>query len=504
MRTVRHTLVRGIQSMGWVALGLILLANIVFNSVITGNERLLIRGNNLLFAGTGAILAVVLLLVLFQAVRKLPPVLFLLVTQLLYGTAILGWIRLSRVVPFADQGSVYQAALNFNAGRYADFLKGGYLDQYHHQIPLTLMFALLLKTFGGGYQVLQGFIGLCTLGLNAGLYTLARELHSERAGRLAVLVSMLFVPTALLTIYVYGDIIGLCFSVWALFFIVRYGRGGRWTCLLAAAILIGIAMLFRTNMIILLAAMALYLLLKLPPRRWASVLLLLASLGGGYGLQAYAAAKTGFDPANGMPAVLFVNMGLEEGPRAEGWYNASTVRNYTASGRDAARAAELGDRLLGERLSYMADHPVYTARFFGRKFLTTWTEPTQEALYFTMPHNQSKEVSAYYKSGAFWNSLYGGPLGTAVQWFCKGIVLLVLTGAFFSTVPKGSRLSPETVLLLLAIGGTMVFHLAWETKSRYIYPAFLLMVPLAAGALAELAEALRERLLRRTELRQES
>jgi hypothetical protein len=98
-----------------------------------------------------------------------------------------------------------------------------------------------------------------------------------------------------------------------------------------------------------------------------------------------------------------------------------------------------------------------------------------------MPHNQAKEVTAYYRSSPFLNSLYYGSLNAYILMFCKGLVLMVLLGALVGSYSNGRKLSPEMALLMLVVLGTVAFHLIWETKSRYVFPAFVLLFPVAAG-----------------------
>ena len=48
-------------------------------------------------------------------------------------------------------------------------------------------------------------------------------------------------------------------------------------------------------------------------------------------------------------------------------------------------------------------------------------------------------------------------------------------------------------MLLISIIGGVLFHMLWEAKSRYVLPYFILMIPMAAGGLAELSGLLEKR-----------
>lgn len=464
-----------------IILLLVLSVNVLYTCTVTLGEEIIIKPNNMFVS----ILATVFVFLIIFFICKISDFLtvtkFLIITLLIDAFILLAWVVFSKVSPFADQLSVYNSAINIAQNTFIDFFKGGYIYQYNHQATLAYMFSLFLRLFTNSYKVLQILILICTLVTDLGIFKITKELFSENTAKTSLIISMLFLPTTLLTIYVYGDIIGLCLSIWAIYFTIIFLRQNNFYYLICTSLLIGTAILFRNNTLVFWLAIVLYLLTQLNIRKFIiAICIMLTSLCYNYSIKQYLSYKTGSDLTKGIPSILFVNMGLEEGPRGNGWYNGSTAVNYTSANSNSELAKELGLKLVNKRISHMVSNPIYSINFFAGKFITTWAEPTFQALFFTSPHDQNIKVVTYMKNNPFLNSLYYGPLNKLVIWYCRGFVLFITLGSTFFCLKKSKGIPHEIMLLLLPFVGTVAFHLVWETKSRYVYPAFTLLFPLAS------------------------
>ncbi|HEX3016173.1 MAG TPA: glycosyltransferase family 39 protein [Desulfobacteria bacterium] len=463
-----------------LAVCLILIANIFYTSTIAGNEHSVIHYAHPAISVLALVSVGILAFLASTGSKKLKLKYFIVLIISLDLLALLFWLYNSKLAPFADQLNVYTAALRFNLHDYRDFVKGGYVYEYNQQAGLVVMFSLILHLFKD-YRILEALNVLGVLGLHLGLFRLTKEVFNESAAKLALILSSLFVPIILLTSYVYGDIPGLCLAVWSMCFTIKYSKEDNVKYIVFASLLLGLAMLFRTNMQIILIATILYLLLQRRARRIVAVLIIITSLSFNYAVTAYASARTGSALNQGVPASLFVNMGLEESSLGDGWYNGSTLRNYYAVKLDHRAASHLGFELISKRLADMGDNPGYALNFFKSKFLSTWTEPTFESIFFTLPHNQTASVVQYMQNNRLLHSLYHGQLNKIYLVYCKGFVLFLLIGAAAYPFRRDKKTLEDVVFIFLPLLGGMAFHLFWETKSRYIYPYVIMLLPIAAG-----------------------
>ena len=63
----------------------------------------------------------------------------------------------------------------------------------------------------------------------------------------------------------------------------------------------------------------------------------------------------------------------------------------------------------------------------------------------------------------------------------KGLLIVLLLSALGGVIAERRRPERFAVPCLYLIGGVL-FHLAWETKSQYVYPYIFLLIPPAASA----------------------
>ena len=164
-------------------------------------------------------------------------------------------------------------------------------------------------------------------------------------------------------------------------------------------------------------------------------------------------------------------MGMQEGERAEGWYNAFNFDTYVNSDCDPVASDAIAKEAIGESLRQFQKDPVYTARFYLRKTLSQWNEPTYEALWVNQFH--SCDFSTIVQS------IYEGKLYQVLSEYMNLFQLLVFA-AVFAGFLIGIKVEnrwqfPELFLPMVILGG-FFFHTIWEAKSQYIFPYFVCML----------------------------
>ncbi len=136
------------------------------------------------------------------------------------------------------------------------------------------------------------------------------------------------------------------------------------------------------------AILLIYFLNALQKKRWiytaACLGVLCSILLPGKLVTAYYENAASTDLQNGMPAVLYVAMGLQEGDdiwRASGWYNSFNDDTYLENNCNVEISSQIAMDSIKSRLDTFIRNPAYTVEFFGEKLITTWCEPTYQSIW---------------------------------------------------------------------------------------------------------------------------
>lgn len=443
-------------------------------------------------------------------------------TAVLVGWALaLGtvWVLAVRVRPFADTYFVHTLAGQFAAGHYL-----GLEDEYVRWFPFQLGYIFVMEmakrlTGLGSYLLLQ----LMNVAATAGCYYCIVKLTDImfKRPKITYLVTLLLfgcLPPVLYATLVYGNMLGLAFSMAGFLFLGLFVQSRQAIWLLPMAFSAGFAVLVKNNCLIFAIAMGAVLLLDLlqtcrPGVAAKAVAAPAAGLAGlvlavwlmQAGVQGYYRARGGQPTPEGMPTVLWVAMGLQDGPKAPGWFNEWSYEAYRAAGEDAALAEAAGRQSVSESVTGMAADPGRAIGFFTKKNVAQWLEPT----YASLQHSHCLNTHDQTLPG--WaKSLYEGILGTVYyegmniyQFMIFGLAFLWLVWNWrraddmagglnsLNTAPaaKAAQATPPRHLqagLMLAVFGGFLFHTVWEGKAMYILPYFVACLPFAAAGLSAL------------------
>lgn len=133
-----------------------------------------------------------------------------------------------------------------------------------------------------------------------------------------------------------------------------------------------------------------------------------------------------------------------------------------------------------ERFQTFAKNPKYAVSFFGEKIITTWCEPTYQSIWSgpLISMNCSTTVE-------FLRNLYSGESVYELFASLMNILTVLLFGfslvfVSWNILHTNSQILPLDLFSILFFLGGFLFHLFWETKSQYVYPYVVTLVPSAA------------------------
>ena len=402
------------------------------------------------------------------------------------------WIQTSYTYPEADQKAVSWVSYLMTQNNFLFFEHGKYMQIYPNQLGLSAILEVLYRLTGG--ENWKAFMYLTALANGVVVYLLYkitdRLYHDQNTDRLVLLASMGCIQLILYSTFLYGIMLGLAFALGAFYALLFFLEQGKWRYAVSSGILIGISILVKNNYSIFLVALVLLLLydavkksgvrIKKAGKSLAAILILIGlTVFLSKSLTAFYESRSGFTIESGMPKSLWVAMGMQEGERAEGWYNAFNFDTYVNSDCDPVASDAIAKEAIGESLRQFRKDPVYTARFYLRKTLSQWNEPTYEALWVNQFH--SGDFSTIVQS------IYEGKLYQVLSEYMNLFQLLVFA-AVFAGFLIGIKVEnrwqfPELFLPMVILGG-FFFHTIWEAKSQYIFPYFVCMLPGAAAGLS--------------------
>lgn len=418
------------------------------------------------------------------------------------GAVSLCSILLFRAVAKCDSEFLSEAAIQLLQGNYSAFQAGEYLYMYPFQLGYTAFIELIYRLFGiENYIVFQLINAGCIIKLIGILGDITWELfESETVCKIEAYLSMGLFPLFLLSTFIYGDILGWCFGLHAVFYIICYlKRKNRWD-MIKSSIWLTFGVLMKSNMNILVVAVAIILLLYAVMKKkkcflfWALEIVIVSQLAitivnGIYSL------RMGESLPEGIPKIAWVAMGVQEpheAGSASGWYNGYNWTVYVENAYDSEKTSRACAENLKQSIGRFWESPGAALRFFYDKFTSQWNEPTFMALLTNEWYSRNEEpqsaIAVFLLYGAGKDILY--EIMKAYHF-----LIFLLTTAGVAAVIK--RWKPEQAYFILNIFGGMLFHMIWEAKTRYVLGYFVLMVPIAAYGFQELIRAVQNLYMKR-------
>lgn len=446
-------------------------------------------------------IAVILLIVVMrreafprEAVRKL--------AMIWAGIVCLLSILLFRAVAKCDSEFLSKAAIQLMQGNYFAFQTGEYLYMYPFQLGYTAFMELIYRLFGiENYIVFQLINMCCIIGMIGTLENITWELfESEAVCKIEMYLSMGLFPLFLLSTFIYGDIVGWCFGMHAVFHVICYlKRENRWD-MIKASIWLTFGVLMKSNMNILVVAAVIMLLLYAIMKKkrcfllWTLEIVVVSQLATLVVNETYS-VRMGKNIPEGIPKIAWVAMGVQEAYEdgsAAGWYNGYNWTVYAENAYDSEKTGRACKENLKQSIGRFWESPGTAMRFFYDKFSSQWNEPTFMALLTNEWYSRNEEpqsaIAIFFLYGRGKDILYE---------FMKAYHFLIFLLVTVGVIAIIRKWKPEQAYFILNIFGGMLFHMIWEAKTRYVLGYFVLMVPVAAYGFWKLIRIAQNRYMER-------
>lgn len=401
-------------------------------------------------------------------------------------------VLLFRCIVSCDSGLISDAVIGFLQGNYDAFEQGDYLYRYPFQVGFAALLELIYAIFGvENFITFQLINVLCIYVILKMLGRITEELfQNEVVCRIENILSMGMFPLFLHATFVYGDVIGWCFGISGMYYVIRYLRTQRWQNILKAALLLSVGIIVKSNINILVVAAVIILFLHSLQNRkfrmllWIPGMILLSQIGV-WGIGEIYAARAGLEELpQGIPKIAWVAMGLQEGDEggyACGWYNAYNCRVYEENQYDQQLTAQACMENIKESCGRFLHEQRYAIDYFYKKFTSQWNAPTFSSLLIN--EWNSRHVENLSPLAEFF--IYGTGREILYQFMNIYHFLIFLCAGIYCWRFRRNW-SMEGAYFVMNLFGGFLFHMLWEAKARYILGYFVLLLPLAAFGLNEI------------------
>lgn len=397
-----------------------------------------------------------------------------------------GWLNIRKATPVADQLNVYEAARDIYENNWEELKSSKYLELYPQQLTLAVMYSIVFRVSGVSIEALQCLNVIANLFTILALALISKLLLKDYQVNLVktVILSMTFISLPMLAIFIYGDFISLPMCLFAIYFMMKYTIIKKKEYAIFSGIFMAMAYILRMNSLIYLLALVCYLILDVLEENTVKkvlgkiviILLFIAiSVFPANIIKNILQTKLEHDKDNVFPATGFIYMGMEQGRRANGWFE-EKIAFFNRNNIELAKQ-EYKKEILN-RGKYLLRNPIEAMQFYTMKTSSMWTENTYSAVWYNLNFNFTNSVEEKIQTCLVdINVLHSEKIIAIYQ---KALIWIIFASSILVILKYKGKLSKEVLLLLIVFIGGFLFHTIWEAKSRYIIPYILVLIPVSA------------------------
>ncbi len=416
---------------------------------------------------------------------------------LLFWAACTWWVY---IVPYhmeADQAIVWTAADIACRGDLSMYAPGGQIGIYPQQQGLAFLYEMLFRIFGTNDHQMIGYVNaaLAPITLFCG-YQSVKECSDTHAALRFFPIMMFCLPYIVYSPYVYGDIPSICFCFVLLWAILKCVNTGKYRYGAVACLAASMAYLSRKNVILFFIGLFIAFVLHSVKKKSLKPVLLasgviLCAIFTMEGIKEWNSYRSGFEPSEGMPAVLWVAMGMQDcvdGPGQENMYGWNT---YMSVLFDNEKASEIGWQEIKDRAAVFRESPDMAKWFYTEKIRSQWVDPMFESAKFTGTFGEK----TYEELPGVVQWFYQGPGFPLVEKVYSQIMSWMYFMAFLGVVLRFFKKKDIVydIPLIVFVGG-FLFCIIWEAKARYMFPYYVLVQIYAAYGLYYVSEVVLQKI----------
>jgi hypothetical protein len=412
-----------------------------------------------------------------------------------------------------------------------------YVEYYPNNLGIVLLYQGIFKLFGRQSWILMYVINVASV---VGIFQLLPRLaklvtKDENVERICIQLLFFATPFIFTVSYLYNDLIGLFFTLLSLVLLLRFTTRNERKILniILCGFSLAIAYILRTNTLIFVIGIILYLILRLIKDKKFSInhqlsflpilILFIIQLIFNLSISSFIPnyTKEYSQPSNAWIAMSLADKKDLEGLNyqkpgmfngfedwAYGQYKKDNIKDSKKYIHDVEGRKDIYNKYIQKRLKYFASHPLQAIKFYSAKEVASWGDASfngnnllkssyenQAKIYSTLPFSSISTQNVITKSNLSYYETekdrmqspiarYIISTNAILNYIQRPFLILVVLSTMFLLIKSRFQLNLEAFLLLLTFFGGFVFHeFIWETQPRYFLPYLALLVPLAAAGL---------------------
>lgn len=432
---------------------------------------------------------------------------FVIFIMLIVTTIIsLMWVTLVQSVATGEQRIMLDSAKAAAKDNYTPFTKGysssfSYYQFYPSRLGYVFFAEILYRVLGQEisdlYFQIPNIIALDFV--YVALVMITQRIFKRKAvTNMTAIALMICLQPMFMTTFTSPVLIGLAFSVWSVFFTVRYIQDNHLLHAGIAALLMMFAVVVSFNYVIVLIAVCIALVLHtIGSRRFlalaAAAVMIVCSVGVQKLVIYSYSERSGVKLSSEISPTIAAYLGISESHMAPGWYNdkaLSTLRSSANTTKDhqpdTAVAEEAARQQIAARVSQLNTEKRLTD-FYKKKFLSQFNEPFMESVWISQTRGHDLDIAAGETLSPIVKSVYNEGLHTLLdRWFPYYNMIIFFgfaAGMLWMLIRR--RLSPDAIILPISVLGGILWLMIGEAKSQYFLPYFILLIPFAMYGLLE-------------------
>lgn len=388
-----------------------------------------------------------------------------------------------------DPFNVIDQASNFIRGNFTGLDKGeNYLYIYSHQITTVFVFQVILYLFGRATFILYLMQCFSISYILFMLYKISNILfNNKKVNYMTIALTILCFPLIFYVAFVYGLLPGMFLVLISFYNFIKYIKLKKWYFLVISAFSINIAILLIGNNLINLLSIICVVIIILIKKFDINLiyyvgLLLFLMISFKSIIFNYYEIESGKNIPNGVNKITWIAMGLQEGDREAGWWNGFNYDIMPETEYNEDEIKKISIDSIKQRLNVFRKNPSYALDFYKRKYYNQFLDPTYQILVITAPQKDFDNTNKLESiKNNILKELYFGNIKIVVEKIMKIYqIFIYLFTTIFGYVFIRNKMEELYLLIPLSFLGGTIFHMIWEAKSRYIFPYFIFLIPLAS------------------------
>ncbi len=389
------------------------------------------------------------------------------------------WVLTVESFPWADPGTCYGLAYNYNNGDFSGSEPGTYIAFWPHQLGLITIWRVLLFAFGKEYISLR-FIYAPLIGLlfYSG-YKVTEYISNQNmiASFLYFWIFITCIPIFGYTIVPYGDLPSIALIMFASWMYVECMKKMSWWKAIFAFLALLVSFLYRNNSLIFFIGIAIVIGIKIIKDK-KKVLILLGVLLTSLIVAKYSMPLMYHNYVSEewkVPHSAWIAMGLEYETR--GWWNAYPMQLMSDADNDTKLADTMAKKRLSEELEFYKDNPRKFFVFLNDKIQIQWNAPDMQCFNNGPIEFKSNNIMPFlYEHIGTLNVLRYMDVSQLYIYF--GALVFIVCGFI------DKKRDFLKYILLVGVFGGFLFTLFWEAKSRYVFEYYIALMPYASAGVA--------------------